>query len=244
MDSYEYGVDLYTTAIGECFIAAGLPSNPAIRTICRFAGTLIGTILSSPSDIRNAARNTRDMTTTVHKAATSIDTALDTIDSDDWEKMARPDVDAAVKKFTAEAKNSSQAYEGLAEALDQLAKHSFQAAVASVTVGTVLAALSALSAAGKLFPPTAVATDLTATASSGAALAVLRSIVGNSKGVYLAAAGIAGSAGMFMGSQSQSMSKAVTPSDPKKMPAFEQVYIPNLPQFGKDGQPLGTKKEA
>ncbi|MEU7859441.1 hypothetical protein [Nonomuraea sp. NPDC049141] len=243
MDTYPYGTSLYTTAIGTCFIAAGLPSNPAIRTICRFAGTLIGTILSSPGDIQEAARDTRHMTATVNNAATSIDTALDTIDSDHWEKMARPDVDAAVKKFTTQAKNSSQVYEGLAGALDQLAKHSFQAAVASISVATVLATLSALSAAGKLFPPTTVATDLTATASSAAALAVLRAIVGNSKGVYLAAAGIAGSATMFMGGSASDMSKAVTPSDPKKMPAFEQVYIPNLPQFGKDGQPLGTKKD-
>ncbi|MEU4228841.1 hypothetical protein AB0F17_31485 [Nonomuraea sp. NPDC026600] len=243
MDSYSYGVDLYTTAIGECFIAAGLPSNPAIRTICRFSGTLIGTILSSPSDIRNAARNTREMTTTVNNSATSIDTALDTIDHDDWEKMSRSEVDAAVKKFTTQAKNSSQVYEGLAGALDQLAKHSFQLAVTSISVATVLATLSALSAAGKLFPPTTVATDLTATTSCAAALAVLKAIVGNSKGVYLAAAGIAGSAGMFMGGAATNMTNAVTPSDPKKMPAFEQVYIPNLPTFDKDGQPLGTKKD-
>jgi hypothetical protein len=244
MDSYAYGTDLYTTAIGECFIAAGLPSNPAIQTICRFSGTLIGTILSSPSDIRDAARNTRHMTTTVNNAATSIDTALDTIDHDDWEKMSRPEVDTAVKKFTTQAKNSSQVYDGLAGALDQLAGHSFQAAVASASVASVLLALSSLSAAGKLFPPTAVATDLTATASSSAALVVLRSMVGKSKGVYMAAAGIASAAGMFMGqSASENMSKAVTPTDPKTTPAFEQVYIPNLPQVDKDGQPLGTKKD-
>ncbi|HUR07427.1 MAG TPA: hypothetical protein VM347_33125 [Nonomuraea sp.] len=235
---------MYTTAVGECFLAAGLPSNPAIRTICRFAGTLIGTILSSPSDIREAARNTRHMTTTVNNAATSIDTALDTIDHDDWEKMSRPEVDTAVKKFTTQAKNSSQVYDGLAGALDQLAKHSFQAAVASVSVATVLAALSALSAAGKFFPPTAVATDLTATASSGAALATLRAIVGKSKVVYMTAGGVAMTAGMYMGqSASENMSRAVTPTDPKTTPAFEQVYIPNLPQIDKDGQPLGTKKD-
>ncbi|WP_433512531.1 WXG100 family type VII secretion target [Nonomuraea sp. CA-143628] len=242
MDFYDQGTTLYTTAIAECVIAAGLPSNPAIQTISRFAGALIGTILSSPSDIRGAARHTRDMTTTVNDAAASIDTALDTIDSDDWEKMARPDVDSAVKKFTKEAKNSTQAYEGLAQALDQLAGHSFQGAVTSASVASILVALSGLSAAGKLFPPTAVATDLSATASSVAALAVLKSIVGKSKGVYMAAAGIASAAGMYMGqSAAENMSKAVTPTDPKNAPAFEQVYIPNLPTFDKDGQPLGMK---
>ncbi|MFD1542268.1 hypothetical protein [Nonomuraea guangzhouensis] len=245
MDSYEYGISMYTAAIGACFVASGLPSNPAIQTICRFSGTLIGTVLSSPSDIREAARNTREMTTTVNNAAASIDTALDTIDHDDWEKMSRPEVDTAVKKFTTQAKNSSQAYSELAGALDQLAGHSFQMAVASVSVATVLATLSALSAAGKLFPPTAVATDISATASSSAALVVLRSIVGKSKAVYMAAGGVATAAGMFMGqSASENMTKAVTPTDPKKMPAFEQVYIPNLPTFDKDGQPLGPKKEA
>ena len=90
-----------------------------------------------------------------------------------------------------------------------------------------------------------MATDLTATASSSAALVVLKSIVGKSKGVYMAAAGIASAAGMYMGqSAAENMSKAVTPTDPKDAPAFEQVYIPNLPTFDKDGQPLGMKKDA
>ncbi|MEV0350456.1 hypothetical protein AB0H88_32135 [Nonomuraea sp. NPDC050680] len=245
MDFYSNGTTYYSVAMGLCLYGAVLPSNPALKTMCKFAGTMIGTMYSSPSDIREAARNTRGMTTTVNNAAASIDSALDTIDHDDWEKMARPDVDSAVKKFTAEAKKSSPSYEGLAGALDQLAKHSFQMSVAGLSVATVLVALSHASAAGKLFPPTTVATELATSLSGGAALATLRSIAGSGLQVYLAAAGVAGAAAMYLSqSASQNMNKAVTPTDPKSTPAFEQVYIPNLPRIGKDGQPLGMKKDA
>ncbi|MEV6151129.1 WXG100 family type VII secretion target [Nonomuraea sp. NPDC052129] len=224
-----------------------MPSNPVLRTVSKFAGTLVGTMYSSPSDIREAARNTRDMKTTIHDAATSIDTALNTIDSDDWEKMARPDVDAAVKKFTSEAKNSSQVYEELAGALDQLARNSFQMSVASLSVATILVTLSHASVVSKFIPGFGAAADLATAASGSAALGTLRTVATSSMAVFAKAAAIAGLVAVVMQmvqNSSTKMGKAVTPTDPKSMPAFEQVVIPNLPMFGKDGKALGMKKDA
>ncbi|MBT2224516.1 WXG100 family type VII secretion target [Nonomuraea sp. NEAU-A123] len=245
MDYYSNGTTYYSVAMGLCLAAAVMPSNPALKTISKFAGTLIGTMYSSPSDIREAARHTRGMTKTVDNAATSIDTAINTISDDDWEKMARPDVDAAMKKFTAQAKNGSQIYEALARALDQLAQNSFQMSVAGVSVASVLVALSIASVASKTFPPAAPAIELATTASGSAALAALRKIATSSMAIYATAGSIAATVALQMSqSASENMNKAVTPTDSKEMPVFEQVYIPNLPRFGKDHKPLGTKKDA
>jgi hypothetical protein len=242
MDAYDGGTNLFHVALVECLVAMAMPSNPALKMIVKLTATMIGTVYSSPSDIREAARGSHETGDTVDTSGKSIDAALAQLSDDDWEKMGKEQVDAAVKKFTKEADNGKDVFHGLGDALDQLAKHSFQLGVASLSVATILLALSQLSAAGKIFPPAMPATEAATLPAGNAALATLRSMVAKGAVVYGTAAGLASMVTLILAQlSSKSLGKAANPSGDAK-PEFQQVYLPDLPQYDQDGQPLKARK--
>ncbi|WP_219467200.1 hypothetical protein [Nonomuraea rhizosphaerae] len=244
MDAYANGTHLFTFALTECLYAMVLPSNPALKMATGVTATLIGTIYSSPHDIRAAARNSHEMSRTVGDSGQIIDKAIAGISDDDWTKMGREEVDEAKKLFLRESGDGERIFGALGDSLDQLAKHSFQLAVASVAVSSVLLALSMASSAGKLFPPAAPAVEAATIPAGNAAMAALRGVVTKGSTVYLMSAGLATTVAMQLATMSsRSLTNSVNPTGKGDLPEFEQVYLPNLPTLTKDGKPLTEKKD-
>lgn len=241
MDLYPTGSSLFLTATAVSARAAHLSwGNPMLRAVTMMATMYIGSLYSSPEDIREAARKSREMAEKVDVALASIKTEVKNLDGESWEKFGRPQMEEAVAKFEAEGADSKEVFKGLADLLDELAKNSFQLAVSSAVAAGILLGLAIASKAGKLTPPPiSLATDLAAAGTGAAILAKLGTLLTSTKAVYGAGATIAAIGSSILGMHAQSSMRSITTPQGDAMPQFETVYIPGLPQYDSKGKPLG-----
>ncbi|MGW2158443.1 hypothetical protein [Nonomuraea sp. NPDC001699] len=221
MDQHRNGTNLYTTAVAFCNAGAMMKTNVALSVVCKMCAALIGTMLSSPEDIRGTAHEVRAATHEVEQAKESVRQLIADVPNQDWEQMARPEMEKVAERFTLEVAKTGGVYKELAHALDQLAKLSQTGAVSSVTLGGLLLGLSA---AGHFFPGSPLAASA-AVRAQGA----LRRFLSKMLVAYGAAATLAWVAsGLMSAFKDTGMSEAVTLTG-KDAPAFEQVVIADLP---------------
>ncbi|MEV3984456.1 hypothetical protein [Nonomuraea sp. NPDC049758] len=221
MDHYRDGTALYTMAVASCNAGAMLKSNVVLSVVCKMCAALIGTMLSSPEDIHGTAREVRAATHEVEQAKESVRQLLAGVSSQDWEQMARPEMEKAAEKFTLEVAKTGGVYKELAHTLDQLAKMSHTGAVSSVSLSGLLLGLSAL---GHFLPGSPLAASAAVQAQGAFRRFFSKMLV-----VYGSAAALAWLAsGLMSAFKDTGMSEAVTLTG-KDAPAFEQVVIADLP---------------
>jgi hypothetical protein len=223
MDAYDHGTALYTIAVSLCVTSARLEVNPALSRTYDMFGAVIGTMLSSPQNIRATAHDVRAVTDEVTQAKDSVTKLVANVK--DWEQMSRPEVEAAVKLFTEEVGKTGEVYNELANSLDQVAKVSFVVAVAAVTLAKILLVVTIIRSYPTLL---SLASRAATTVTISRVLKSLAKLLGKLLVVYGSAAGLAWVAGTLL--RAFTDMGVPQPLSGDKAPDFEQVVIPDLPK--------------
>ncbi|MEV0196947.1 hypothetical protein [Nonomuraea sp. NPDC050691] len=238
MDAYDAGTLLFTTAIAECFAAARLATNPFLSQFAGMTGLMVGTVLSSPSDIAGGKESMEQLGREVVEAASALEAAFRSISEDEWKKMGRDAAEEAAKKFTKDAHDVKIIFDALSDIMGHLASQSMEMAVACASSATIILGLAVLNNMGKFLGPAAVATEASTVASGNALVMALKGIVSNYALLFAKSAALsAGIQVMFAQKGMTALQKASHPTT--GVPQFEQVYIPDLPTTDKKGKPLG-----
>lgn len=239
MDFKDTGTYAYSTAIALCLYSAG-----AFGKTSMISAGIIGTLLSSPSDMQGMANEWRVVSAALETFNSALDNVEKQVKDDDWHHMSRPDFQASKQAFLDRAANAKTIYHGMSDTDSGMATLSLALAAFCLTGATTLAACASwvyLSRAMGATIGAGVAAAFSAQAAGNAVSESFRkmlvSAAWKSRKALLAGAAIGGIATFVLSRFADAeLRKASTPHDPA--PDFSQVVLRDLPLKDDKGQDL------